>query len=193
MERPLNPESLSHLLGQAIAWRAKRAHLAISPLDISPRGEAVCLSPQFRHLSYKFTKLGDFWTMPAVREPFPWHFPHNLIWKEKIKLSPTQNCQPNALKEFDRKKQKTNKTLQTLRWRDHLHLCVKASSQAHLQARKGRWVGPTTETSPRNTDERENSIHVLIDDQHLGNDNFRNKARLHLNGEWLVWVKMLAF
>lgn len=49
--------------------------------------------------------------MPAVREPFPWHFPRNLIWKEKIKLSPTQNCQSNALKEFDRKKEKTAKNL----------------------------------------------------------------------------------
>lgn len=60
LERPPSPESLSSLPGQAIVWRAKWSYLVISLSDISPRGEAVCLSPQFRHLSYKFSKLGDF-------------------------------------------------------------------------------------------------------------------------------------
>ena len=45
---------------QTIVWRGKLSHLVISSSDISLRGEAVCLFPQFRHLSYKFTKLGDF-------------------------------------------------------------------------------------------------------------------------------------
>jgi hypothetical protein len=98
--------------GQAIVWRTKWSYLVISSSDISPRREAVFLSPQFRHLSHKFTKLSDLWTIPAVREPFPWYFPHNLIWKEKIKLSPTQNCQLNALKEFDGKGRK-KKVLQS--------------------------------------------------------------------------------
>ena len=114
LERPQTAKRLSSLSGQAIVWRAKWSHLVISSSNISPREEAVCISPQFRHLSYKFTMLGDFWTMPAVREPFPWHFPHNLIWKGKIKLNPTQNCQPSDLKEFDKKK-KSKKKIITLR------------------------------------------------------------------------------
>lgn len=132
LERPPSPESLSSLPGQAIVWRAKWSYLVISLSDISPRGEAVCLSPQFRHLSYKFSKLGDFWTMPAVREPFPWHFPHNLIWKEKIKLSPTQNCQPNALKEFDRKRKKKKHThTKPCRHLDEEITCICALRRAH--------------------------------------------------------------
>lgn len=45
---------------QTIVWRGKWSHLVISSSDISLSGEAACLFPQFRHLSYKFTKLGDF-------------------------------------------------------------------------------------------------------------------------------------
>lgn len=45
---------------QTIVWRGKWSHLVISSSAISLSGEAACLFPQFRHLSYKFTKLGDF-------------------------------------------------------------------------------------------------------------------------------------
>lgn len=55
-------ESQEHLQScrQTIVWRGKWSHLVIRFSDISLSGEAVCLFPQFRHLSYKFTKLGDF-------------------------------------------------------------------------------------------------------------------------------------
>lgn len=196
MERPLNPKSLSSLLGQAIVWRAKWSHLVISCSDISPRGEAVCLSPQFRHLSYKFTKLRDFWTMPAVREPFPWHFPHNLIWKEKIKLSPIQNCQPNALEEFDRKRKgkKKQPTLQALRWRNHLYLCIKEDIKRQTMTRGIDQTMNMDRTNHGDFSSQKDGLKWRLNSLSFLITNFwvmlilGRKFRLHLNGDQPGWV-----
>lgn len=195
MERPLNPKSLSSLLGQAIVWRAKWSHLVISCSCISPRGEAVCLSPQFRHLSYKFTKLRDSEQCQLLGSHFPGIFP--IIWFERKRLNSVRprTVSPMPSKSLTGKeKEKKKPTLQTLRWRNHLYLCIKEDSKRQTMTRGIDQTMNMDRTNHGDFSSQKDGLKWRLNSLSFLITNFwvmlilGRKFRLHLNGDQLVWV-----